>query len=141
MFVPPMGWLLSAGGFPPSAFAEPLSLATTMIACVLLFALALALLVVIVAVVVWLGLRTFVRSLRARKAETTTGGRFPDYALEALANAARMAQGNPELMQLRALQAMQASDGRHTVVFDFSGKGKPTPATDVDPLDDIDNVL
>lgn len=44
-------------------------------------------------------------------------------AMRALANAARMAQGNPELMQLRALQAMQTSNGgRHTVVFDFSGK-------------------
>ena len=53
--------------------------------------------------------------------------------MRALANAARMAQGNPELMQLRALQAMQSSDGRHTVIFDFSGKGKPAPAADVDP--------
>lgn len=48
-------------------------------------------------------------------------------AMRALANAARMAQGNPELMQLRALQAMQASDGRHTVIFDFSGKGAAKP--------------
>jgi hypothetical protein len=54
-------------------------------------------------------------------------------SMRALANAARMAQGNPELMQLRALQAMQSSDGRHTVVFDFSGKGKPAPAVDIDP--------
>lgn len=43
-------------------------------------------------------------------------------AMRALANAARMAQGNPELMQLRALQAMQDSSGRHTVIFDFAGK-------------------
>ena len=44
-------------------------------------------------------------------------------AMRALANAARMAQGNPELMQLRALQAMQsANGGRQTIVFDFSGK-------------------
>jgi regulator of protease activity HflC (stomatin/prohibitin superfamily) len=49
-------------------------------------------------------------------------------AMRALANAARMAQGNPELMQLRAIQAMQASSGRHTVVFDFSGKSPPTSA-------------
>lgn len=50
-------------------------------------------------------------------------------SMRALANAARMAQGHPELMQLRALQAMQASDGRHTVIFDFSGKGTPVAAT------------
>jgi regulator of protease activity HflC (stomatin/prohibitin superfamily) len=48
-------------------------------------------------------------------------------AMRALANAARMAQGNPELMQLRALQAMQTSDGRHTVIFDFSGKSAAKP--------------
>lgn len=55
-------------------------------------------------------------------------------SMRALANAARMAQGNPELMQLRALQAMQSSDGRHTVIFDFSGKGKPAPTVaDADP--------
>ena len=47
-------------------------------------------------------------------------------AMRALANAARMAQGNPELMQLRALQAMQsANGGRQTIVFDFSGKTQP----------------
>lgn len=54
-------------------------------------------------------------------------------SMRALANAARMAQGNPELMQLRALQAMQSSDGRHTVIFDFSGKGKPVPEAGIDP--------
>ena len=43
-------------------------------------------------------------------------------SMRALANAARMAHGNPELMQLRALQAMQTSEGRHTVIFDFAGK-------------------
>jgi len=64
-------------------------------------------------------------------------------SMRALANAARMAQGNPELMQLRALQAMQTSDGRHTVIFDFSGKGKPAPATpDADhPFGPDDDVL
>jgi regulator of protease activity HflC (stomatin/prohibitin superfamily) len=63
-------------------------------------------------------------------------------AMRALGNAARMAQGNPELMQLRALQAMQSSDGRHTVVFDFSGKASATLVTPSDPpLDDIDDML
>lgn len=63
-------------------------------------------------------------------------------SMRALANAARMAQGNPELMQLRALQAMQSSDGRHTVIFDFSGKASATPVTPSDPpLDDTDDML
>ena len=52
--------------------------------------LALALLVLIVAIVGWIGLRSLVRSLRARKAEAAVGGRFPDYALEALVNAAKI---------------------------------------------------
>lgn len=63
-------------------------------------------------------------------------------AMRALANAARMAQGNPELMQLRAIQAMQASSGRHTVVFDFSGKGSGIPVTPSDPpFGDDDDLL
>jgi regulator of protease activity HflC (stomatin/prohibitin superfamily) len=64
-------------------------------------------------------------------------------AMRALANAARMAQGNPELMQLRALQAMQsANGGRHTIVFDFSGKAPgsrtDTGGNDTDIGDDAD---
>lgn len=50
--------------------------------------LALFLLVVICAA--WLALRTFVRSLRARKAERTVGASFADFALEALVNAAKI---------------------------------------------------
>jgi uncharacterized membrane protein YebE (DUF533 family) len=50
--------------------------------------LALFLLVVIGAA--WLALRTFVRSLRARKAERTIGASFTEYALEALVNAAKI---------------------------------------------------
>lgn len=46
-------------------------------------------------------------------------------AMRALANAARMAQGNPELMQLRALQAVQSGSGRHTIVLDLAGKSAP----------------
>lgn len=57
-------------------------------------------------------------------------------AMRALANAARMAQGVPELMQLRALQAMQSSDGRHTVVFDFSGKSASSPGASPFPPDE-----
>jgi len=51
---------------------------------------ALALLVIIVAITAWLGLRAFVRSLRARKTESTVGANFVDYALEALVNAAKI---------------------------------------------------
>jgi regulator of protease activity HflC (stomatin/prohibitin superfamily) len=64
-------------------------------------------------------------------------------AMRALANAARMAQGNPELMQLRAIQAMQASSGRHTVVFDFSGKSTAAsaPPPPEEPLLGVDDDL
>lgn len=59
-------------------------------------------------------------------------------AMRALANAARMAQGNPELMQLRALQAMQsAGAGRHTFVMDFSGKTQTTQPGDTYADDDL----
>jgi uncharacterized membrane protein YebE (DUF533 family) len=51
---------------------------------------ALALLVLIVAVVGWIGLRAFVRGLRAQKTQAAVGGRFTDYALEALVNAAKI---------------------------------------------------
>jgi regulator of protease activity HflC (stomatin/prohibitin superfamily) len=63
-------------------------------------------------------------------------------SMRALANAARMAQGNPELMQLRALQAMQTSEGRHTIIFDFSGKAASKAGVhDEPPLGSDDNVL
>lgn len=62
-------------------------------------------------------------------------------AMRALANAARMAQGNPELMQLRAIQAMQASSGRHTVVFDFSGKSPPVAPPPAEPPLGVDDEL
>jgi len=50
----------------------------------------LALFLLVVLVIAWLALRTFVRSLRARKAERMVGASFTDYALEALVNAARI---------------------------------------------------
>jgi regulator of protease activity HflC (stomatin/prohibitin superfamily) len=58
-------------------------------------------------------------------------------SMRALANAARMAQGNPELMQLRALQAMQTSPGRHSIVLDLAGKSSPA-VTQSDVGDDQD---
>ena len=50
----------------------------------------LALFLLVVLAAAWLGLRTFVRSLRARKTERTVGASFTDYALEALVNAAKV---------------------------------------------------
>ncbi len=50
----------------------------------------LALLVLIVAVLGWLGLRSFIANARAKKTEAATGGRFPDFALAALVNAAKI---------------------------------------------------
>ncbi len=44
-------------------------------------------------------------------------------SMRALANAARMAQDHPALLQLRALQAVQASEGKNTLVLDLSGRG------------------
>jgi uncharacterized membrane protein YebE (DUF533 family) len=51
---------------------------------------ALALFLLVVVGAAWLALRTFVRSLQARKAERTVGASFTDYALEALVNAAKV---------------------------------------------------
>lgn len=61
-------------------------------------------------------------------------------AMRALSNAARMTHGNPELLQLRALQAMQASSGRHTIVLDLAGKKTATPNLD-STLGDNDDTL
>jgi len=51
---------------------------------------ALALFLLIVMVASWLALRTFVRSLRAGKAQRAVGESFADYALQALVNAAKI---------------------------------------------------
>lgn len=50
--------------------------------------LAIGLLIALVAG--WLGFVSLVRILRARKAEAATGGRYGDYVLQALVNAARI---------------------------------------------------
>ncbi|HVV33257.1 MAG TPA: TerB family tellurite resistance protein [Vitreimonas sp.] len=50
----------------------------------------LAILVLIIAVVGWFGLRSFIRSLRARKTEAAVHGSFNDFALQALVNAAKI---------------------------------------------------
>jgi regulator of protease activity HflC (stomatin/prohibitin superfamily) len=58
-------------------------------------------------------------------------------AMRALGNAARMAQDQPALLQLRALQAVQGGEGKNTLVLDLSGRGKPNGATlgDADKAD------
>lgn len=53
---------------------------TTMLAIGFLIALAVG----------WLGVNALTRTLRARKAEAATGGRYGDYVLEALVNAAKI---------------------------------------------------
>ena len=58
-------------------------------------------------------------------------------SMRALANAARMAQDHPALLQLRALQAMQGSEGKNTLVLDLSGKGVPLKG--VIPLGDAED--
>lgn len=50
----------------------------------------LALFLLVVLGAGWLALRTFVRSLRARKAERAVGASFTEFALEALVNAAKV---------------------------------------------------
>lgn len=50
----------------------------------------LALFALIVAVAAWMGLRSLVRGLRARRAEASIGGDFTAYALEAMVNAAKL---------------------------------------------------
>lgn len=81
--VPCMGltgpMLIGAAGAPQAIPAESDAAGAT---------LALFLLVVVVAA--WLALRTFVRSLRARKTERAIGASFTEYVLEALVNAARI---------------------------------------------------
>ncbi|MBI1213133.1 MAG: hypothetical protein GC190_16840 [Alphaproteobacteria bacterium] len=61
-------------------------------------------------------------------------------SMRALANAARMAQDHPSLLQLRALQTMQASDGKNTIVLDLSGKGAGIAKTDSDALGEDDKT-
>ena len=59
-------------------------------------------------------------------------------SMRALANAARMAQDHPALLQLRALQAVQASEGKNTLVLDLSGKGSTVKGNGDSTLGDSD---
>ena len=51
---------------------------------------ALALIVIIAAVAAWIGIRSMIRSLRAGKTKSVTGGKFADYALHVMVNAAKI---------------------------------------------------
>jgi uncharacterized membrane protein YebE (DUF533 family) len=51
---------------------------------------ALALFVLVLLIGGWFALRTFIRTMRSRKAEAAVGANFSEYALEALVNAAKI---------------------------------------------------
>lgn len=73
---------------------------------------AVALFVLIVVIAAWLGVRTFVRELRARKASAAVGGSFEGYALEVLVNAARIdGRVNPQERQSIATAMAELSPG------------------------------
>src|SRR5690606_29624994 len=61
---------------------------------------AVALFILIVVAAAWLGVRTFVRELRARRTSSEVGGSFEGYALEVLVNAAKLdGRVNPQERQ------------------------------------------
>lgn len=70
----------------------------------------LAMGLVIALVAVWLAVLWFTRSLRARKTEAATGGRFADFALQALVNAARL-DGRVEEAERVAITAALSEAG------------------------------
>lgn len=75
--------------------------------------------------------QTEVLVARAQGAAALERARGETAALRSLANAARMAAGNPALMQLRLLQQLEASTG-HTVVIGIPDLGTAmAPAADL----------
>lgn len=68
---------------------------------------ALALLVLIAAIAAWIGVRALVRRLRAEKAEGVVHGEFAAYALEALANAAKLDGRVADAERAAIVQAMR----------------------------------
>ena len=70
----------------------------------------LALLILIVAVLVWFGLRTFVRNIRAGKAHVAVQGNFNAFAREALVNAAKI-DGRVDARERDAIGAALAEIG------------------------------
>lgn len=79
---------------------------------------ALALLALIAAIAAWLGLRALVRRLRAGKTEAVVRGSFPEFALEALVNAAKL-DGRVERSERAAIvQAMRDIGGLDAAAVD-----------------------
>lgn len=74
---------------------------------------ALALLVLIAAIVGWVALRSFVRGLRARKTQVATGGRYADYVMEVLVNAAKI-DGRVSAQEIAAIGAALSEAGAAT---------------------------
>ncbi len=72
----------------------------------------LALLILLVAIMVWFGLRTVVRSLRAGKAHAAMRGNFNDFAREALVNAAKI-DGRVDARERDAITAALHEIGAH----------------------------
>ncbi len=71
----------------------------------------LALFVIVAAVALWIALRTFVRSLRARKTQSAVRGDFTEYALEALVNAAAIDGRVSDTEKRAVVTAMREIDG------------------------------
>lgn len=67
----------------------------------------LALIVLIAAVAGWIGIRQFVRGLRAQKTRSAVGDDFGKYALEALTNAAKIDGRVSDAEQAAIAQAMR----------------------------------
>lgn len=67
--------------------------------------------------------RAYAQALTAQKegAAALERARGETASLRALANAARMLQDHPGLLQLRAVQAVESSRGAHTLQLDLSG--------------------
>jgi regulator of protease activity HflC (stomatin/prohibitin superfamily) len=70
--------------------------------------------------------RAYAQSVKAQKEGLAAleRGRGETASLRALANAARMLQDNPGLLQLRAVQAIETSKGNHTLTLDLSPNAK-----------------
>lgn len=74
--------------------------------------------------------RTFSQVVKAQKEGQAAleRARGETAALRSLANAAKMAEGNPSLLQLRALQLMSESTG-NTIMLGVPGASVPMPAS------------
>ncbi len=72
---------------------------------------ALALIILIAAVAGWIGLRQFIRGLRAQKTQSAVGENFANYALQALVNAAKLDGRVSDTEQTAIVNAMRDLGG------------------------------